>query len=128
MLIPGSIDADGEWQQAQSLARSIEQALVGADLIDLAEEGEEATLQRRQTLVALSDGIIGYLKGHLEIELAAGDLRSKSEGGDAVPGSLKTFPLQPGNQIEIGTGSLRTAAAAGIDVPVSAKTLTGKVK
>ena len=127
-MIPGSIDADGDWQQTESLARSIETELVQAEIIDLDDEGEEATLNRRQTLVAMAKGIVNHLRGHLEIELQPGDLRSEAEGGDAVPPAARNFNLQPGNQINIGAGDLVSAAGAGFDVPRTAKTLTGKVK
>lgn len=128
MMIAGSIDADGEWEQSESLARSIETELVLAEILDLAEEGEEAALQRRQSLVALAKGIVHHLRTHLTIELQAGDLRREGEGGKVVPPAARSFTLEAGNKITIGSGNLVSATNAGFDVPRTAKTLTGKVK
>ncbi len=55
-LIPGTLDADGDFVEADSLARSID--------IALPNRPEFGQLERRQLLVAIATGIINYLKAH----------------------------------------------------------------
>ena len=46
MMVPGSLTAAGEWSEASSLAREIEQQMIGQELINLDDETEEAPESR----------------------------------------------------------------------------------
>ena len=126
MLIPGSLDSSGEWGEAASLARSIEAAMIADDLLDLAEEDEAATKQRRRTFIAMAMGIVNHLRAHLDITIDAGALRTTGETAGQLPAASATFTLV-GSQITIGAGAIRAASATGIRLPHSTKTLSGTV-
>ena len=55
-LIPGSIDALGNFVEADSLARSIDNALPNRPVT--------GQIERRQLLIAIATGLINYLKAH----------------------------------------------------------------
>lgn len=126
MLRPGTLDAAGEWVEAQSLARSIEAAMVADGLIDLAEDTDETARQRRRTLVATARGIIDYFKANMDITVDAGALRGTSETAGQLPAADRTFNVV-GAQVTIAAGSLRAAGDAGMRVPLAQRTLSGKV-
>ncbi len=126
MMIPGSLDGNGEWVEANSLARSIEEEMLGDELIDLEEETEEATETRRRTFIALSRAVINHLKGNLEITVSEGDLRSADETDARLPRSNRSFPVVAG-EVMIQTGDLRPAGDQGTPIPLTTKTLSGKV-
>jgi hypothetical protein len=127
MMVPGSVNGNGDWVEPTSLARAIENELVAGELVDLAEETEDALLMRRKGLVAMSRGIVNYLKSNLEVVLEAGDLRSSGETSAQLPATAKTFTVSA-NQITIGAGALRAASESSVRVPLSQKSLVGKVR
>jgi hypothetical protein len=55
-LVPGSLKADGNFFEEDSLARSIDDALPNRP--------EFGKRERRELLIAIATGIIGYLKAH----------------------------------------------------------------
>jgi hypothetical protein len=67
-LVPGSLTADGNFAEADSLARSIDDALPN--------KPEFGKRERRELLIAIAKGIIDYLKDHahdsFEISQAVG--------------------------------------------------------
>lgn len=126
MLVPGAVNGAGEWVEAASLARAIESEMLADKLLDLAEEDEEATRQRRRTLIALAKGIVGHLRAHMDITVDPGALRATGEAAGQLPVSDASFTVV-GNQITIAAGALRAASAAGIRVPHTTKVLAGKV-
>ncbi|MGH7391905.1 MAG: hypothetical protein ACREM3_20975 [Candidatus Rokuibacteriota bacterium] len=126
MLIPGSLSGDGEWVEASSLARAIETAMVADALLDLDDEGEEATRQRRRTFIAMAKGIIDHLKAHMDITIDAGALRTTGETNGQLPAADTSFSLV-GSQITISAGAIRAASATGLRVPLATRTLSGKV-
>ena len=126
MLLPGTLTGSGEWVEAQSLARSIENEMVADKLIDLDDETEEAMLQRRKTMIAMARGIIIYFKAHVDITIEAGFLRNTGETAGRLPETGKTFTLS-GGQITISAGALRDQADSGMKVPLTTKVLAGKV-
>lgn len=69
MLKPGTLVGDS--LEAASMALAIEQAMVAQGLLDLDEEQPEAAENRRKALIAISTGVIGHLKAHLEMVVAA---------------------------------------------------------
>ena len=126
MLIPGSVDAGGEWVESASLARAIETEMVADKLLELDDETEDATKQRRKTFIAMAKGIINHLKAHLDITIDAGALRNTGETAGQLPAASTNVPVVAG-QITIGVGAIRAAADAGIRVPHTTKVLSGKV-
>jgi hypothetical protein len=126
MLIPGSVNADGEWGEAASLARAIETEMLADKLIELADEDEETTRQRRRTFVAMAKGIINHLKSHMDITVDPGALRATGEMAARLPAADTSFSVLAG-QITIAAGALRAASATGIRVPLATKVLSGKV-
>jgi hypothetical protein len=74
-LIPGSIDANGNWRDADSMARAMEAAMdPPADPEDSGKAG------RREFLIAIATGVIEYLKTHesdgFVVHLPGGDTGS----------------------------------------------------
>lgn len=127
MLVAGSVNSNGDWVEATSLARAIETELIAQELVDPAEETEDALLTRRKGLVALSRGIVTYLTANLDVVLNTGDLRNTGESGGQVPATQKSFTVSS-NQIVINAGALRGASDSGVRVPLATKTLAGKVR
>jgi len=74
MMTPGSIDGGNNWVEGSSLARSIEDAMVAAKVINLDKEAKNTTKDRRTSFVAIATGLITYLKANMEIDIAAGAL------------------------------------------------------
>ncbi|HEX7048858.1 MAG TPA: hypothetical protein VF188_01500 [Longimicrobiales bacterium] len=126
MLRPGSIDGDGEWNEATSLARSIEAEMVAEELIDLDDETPDAARQRRRTLIATARGIIEYFKANMDITVDVGALRDSGESGAALPAAAKSYTVSSG-KITIPAGDIRAASATGVRLPLTTKTLSGKV-
>lgn len=127
MMVPGSVDADGEWVEAASLAREIEQQMIAQELLDPDDETEETTTSRRKTFVAISTAAVNHLTSDLEISLNAGDLRAAGETSAQLPRVQKTFEVVAG-QVTMNAGGLRGASDGGTPVPLAAKTLAGKVR
>lgn len=126
MLNPGSVTSSGEWAEATSLARAIENEMVADELIDLAEDTEEMALQRRRTLAATARGIINYLKANMDVTVDAGALRGTGETAGQLPAANRTFAVVAG-QVTINAGQLRGAGEPGMRIPAAARTLSGKV-
>lgn len=125
MMKSGSLDSGGDWVETTSLARLIEEEMITAELIDLDEEDEEATLNRRKTFVAIATAIVKHLTASLEITISTGDLRAASETGGKLPASSLSFTVSSGT-LTLAAGSIRSAADS--KIPPSARTLTGKVR
>ncbi len=126
-MVPGSLTAAGEWSEASSLAREIEQQMIGQELINLDDETEEATDNRRRTFIAISTAVINHLTSSLEISLQAGDLRGGGEANARLLRTARDFAVAAG-RITINVGDLRPTNDAGTPIPLTAKTLTGKVR
>lgn len=88
MMLPGSIDASNQWVEQSSLARSIEDAMVAAKVIDLAKEASSTTKDRRNSFVAIATGLINYLQTNMELDIAASAL---GPGAGNVPATAKTL-------------------------------------
>lgn len=98
MMIAGTLSGNGEWIEAESMARSIERELVADELIDLDDETPEAALDRRKGLIALARGIVKHIQAEAvaEIPVAAGELRQTGESSVdglsiRVPAGSKTL-------------------------------------
>jgi hypothetical protein len=74
MMVAGSIDGSGEWNEAQSLARSIETSMVADGILSLEEETQDAMKQRRKSMIALARGIVTHLAANatVSVPVAAG--------------------------------------------------------
>jgi hypothetical protein len=59
VLKPGSIDADGNWTEWDGMARYMEAALP-----EPADPEDSGKFGRRQFLIAVSTGVIDYLRLH----------------------------------------------------------------
>jgi hypothetical protein len=88
MMVPGSIDGSSQWVEASSMARTIEDAMVAAKVINLDKEASATTKDRRNSFVAIATGLINYLKSDMEIALAANAL---GPGAGNVPAVAKTL-------------------------------------
>jgi hypothetical protein len=126
MLIPGSVNAGGDWVEAASLARAIETEMIADDLLDLAEEDEDTTRQRRRTFVAMARAIVSHLRGQMDITIEPGALRATGETAGQLPAGSTSFTVV-GNQVTIPAGDIRAAGATGIRIPHVSKTLSGTV-
>jgi hypothetical protein len=60
-MAPGSLTGAGEWVEAHSMARAIEQSMVTDGILSLDDETEDAMKQRRKAMIALARGIITHL-------------------------------------------------------------------
>ena len=84
MMKTGSVDSKGEWTTTAdppgwqsgeaSLAESIEKEMEIMGIIDLGEDSEETRLQRREAIVALSRGIVKYLRAAMDLQFDQSDL------------------------------------------------------
>ena len=63
-LNPGALDAAGNWTNAECMARFIEDALPPSPPIDDPALAATVRKGRREFLIAVSTGIIEYLKAH----------------------------------------------------------------
>jgi hypothetical protein len=88
MMVPGSIDGSNAWVEGTSLARSIEDAMVSAKVINLDKEATSTTKDRRTSFVAIATGLITYMKANMEIDIAAGVF---GPGANNVPAQAKTL-------------------------------------
>jgi hypothetical protein len=74
-LIPGAIDANGEWLTTDSMAAYIENAMEPA-----ADPEDSGKAGRREFLIAIATGVIEYLKDHdgdgFVVHLPGGDTGS----------------------------------------------------
>ncbi len=89
MLEPGGITGAGEWAQAGSLARAIEDAMVATELVDLAEDSDDVRIQRRQTLIAIATGIVTHVTARMEVTV---HLQPLIDAGMPIPGGVTALP------------------------------------
>ena len=61
MMAAGSITSSGDWVEAQSLARAIEESMVTDGILSLDDETEDAMKQRRKSMIALAKGIVTHI-------------------------------------------------------------------
>jgi hypothetical protein len=90
-MLAGTLTGGGDWGESASMARAIEEALVSAGVIDLKSDTADAAMQRRKSFIALSTGIITHLTAKLTLTFAAGDLKTSSDAGTAVPSATKSL-------------------------------------
>jgi hypothetical protein len=92
MMQPGTITGSGEWVEAESLGRSIENEMVVEGLVDTSEDTADIATQRRKALIAISRGIINYSKLRMDLVFAVGDLKVAADpAGVNVPSVAKTL-------------------------------------
>jgi hypothetical protein len=89
-MVPGSIDSSGEWIES-GLAGAIEDAMVAAGVINVGKESRANTRDRRAGFVAVSSGLIQYLKENMDLEFVQGVLRSATSPSQEVPPATKTI-------------------------------------
>jgi len=126
MLVPGSLDSSGNWVEATSLGRSLDDAMVAAGVIDSKTDTPDAAKSRRKTLAALAQGFAGYITANMEINLAIGALRDVGETGAQLPSTDKTYTIS-GTQVTIQAGTILSANDTAIRVPLTMKSLIGQV-
>jgi hypothetical protein len=92
MLQPGTITGSGDWVEAESLARAIENEMVAEGLVDTGEDTVDIATQRRKALIAMARGIINYSKLRMDLVFAIGDLKAAADpAGVLVPSVAKTL-------------------------------------
>jgi hypothetical protein len=91
MMIPGSIDGNHNWVEASSLARAIEEAMTAAGVLHLDKESVSVKGDRRKGFVAVSSGLLDYIKQNMEIHITQGQLHSASDSSLAVPSAALTL-------------------------------------
>lgn len=135
MLNPGTINGAGEWVEPHSMARYVEDQMVNRELISVDEETEEITRLRREGLIAMCAGIVSYLKEHMEIALAAGDIRGAGEASAELPASdvdLAAASVAGGGggtvTVRVHRGKIRSTGEGGMQIPLSSKVLAGRVQ
>jgi hypothetical protein len=87
MMVAGSIDGSGEWNEAQSLARSIEAAMVADGILSLADETQDATTQRRKSMIALARGIVTHVAANATVSVSVGT----GTVDPGIPSTARTF-------------------------------------
>jgi len=89
-LVAGTLSGS-DWVEPESLARSIENAMVAAGILDTNSEPTAAATERRKTFIAIATGVITHLKGHLDLAVSTGALGTLAAVGDQVPRTAVTL-------------------------------------
>lgn len=90
-MIPGSIDGSSNWNEPTSLARTVEEAMVVAGVLNVSKEARATTKDRREGFVAIATGLINYLQQNMDLQIAEGALRSATDLSQEVPAAAKTL-------------------------------------
>jgi hypothetical protein len=75
-LIPGSIDANGEFVESSSLAKAIDDALP--------KKAQFGQTERRQLIIAIATGIIDYLKSNTNAFTIAVSVNASTHTGSGT--------------------------------------------
>jgi len=85
MMVPGTINANSNWVEASSLARAIENAMVGAGVLNLGKESKATTKDRRKGFVAIANGLVNYLQQNMDIQINRAQLHDATNVSLEVP-------------------------------------------
>ena len=87
MMAAGSLNSGGEWVEAQSMARAIEESMVADGILSLDDETEDAMKQRRKSMIALARGIITHVTAQAAVSVSV-PVDSMNPG---VPSAARTL-------------------------------------